>query len=78
FGVEAHVTGRRAAPIRAAATAVFAASIRADFTDAGLFLRFDDLFDRRPPSGLYEIATDTGVPAMGRRFRFGVVWHLLD
>ncbi len=78
FGVEAHVTGRRAAPIRAAATAVFAASIRADFTDAGLFLRLDDLFDRRPPSGLYEIATDTGVPSTGRRFRFGVVWHLLD
>ncbi len=78
FGVEAHVTGRRVAPIQAAATAVFAASIRADFTDAGLFLRLDDLFDRRPPSGLYEIATDTGVPTTGRRFRFGVVWHLLD
>lgn len=78
FGVEAHVTGRRAAPIRADAKAVFAASIRADFTEAGLFLRLDDLFDRRPPSGLYEIATDTGVPTAGRRFRFGVVWHLLD
>jgi len=78
FGVEAHLSGRRQAPIRAAATAVFDASIRADFTDAGLFLRLDDLFDRRPPSGLYEIATDAGVPTAGRRLRFGVVWHLLD
>jgi hypothetical protein len=78
IGVEAELTGRREAPIRSAATALFNASIRADFGDAGLYLRLDDLFDRRTPSGLYEISTDTGVPTAGRRFRFGVVWHLLD
>lgn len=78
FGVEGHLSGPRQASIRSAATTLFDASIRADFTDAGLFLRVDDLFDRRPPSGLYEIATDAGVPTAGRRLRFGVVWHLLD
>ncbi len=78
FGIDAHLTGARQAPIDAPAIALFDASLRADFTDAGLFLRVEDLFDRRPPSGLYEIATDAGVPTAGRRFRFGVVWQLLD
>jgi hypothetical protein len=78
IGLEAHVAGARKAPLEAPSLAVFDASVRADFTDAGLFLRLEDLFDRRPPSGLYEIATDAGVPTTGRRLRFGVVWHLLD
>jgi hypothetical protein len=78
LGLDAHVLGEREAPIRAPAVTVVDASLRADFTDAGLFFRIDDVFDRRPPSGAYEISTDAGVPTMGRRFRFGVVWHLSD
>ena len=78
LGVEAHVVGRREGAIRAAATALFDATLHADFGDAGIYLRVDDLFDRCPPSGLYEIATDAGVPTAGRRLRFGVVWNLLD
>lgn len=77
-GIEAHVTGRREGAIRAAGVALFDATLHADFGDAGVYLRVDDLFDRRPPSGLYEIATDAGVPTPGRRLRFGVVWNLLD
>jgi hypothetical protein len=78
LGAEAHLSGARDGAIRAPSVATVDASLRADFTEAGLFLRMEDLFDRRPPSGVYDIATDEGVPLPGRRFRFGVIWHLLD
>jgi len=78
IGLDAHVFGPRDAPLRAPSMATLDASLRADFTEAGLFVRFDDLLDRRPPSGAYEITTDAGVPTLGRRFRFGVIWHLSD
>ncbi|HEU4724761.1 MAG TPA: hypothetical protein VFU59_05610, partial [Candidatus Eisenbacteria bacterium] len=47
IGVEAQIAGRRGAPIRAASTALFNASVRADFGEAGLYLRVEDLADRR-------------------------------
>jgi hypothetical protein len=78
LGLEAHVAGARRGLTRAPATATLDGSLRADFTDAGLFFRFEDLLDRRPPSGVYDIATDEAVPMPGRRFHFGVIWHLLD
>lgn len=78
LGLDAHVAGKRDGAIRAPSAAVFDASLCADFVNAGVYLRVDDVFDRRAPSGAYEIATDTGVPTLGRRFRFGVVWNLMD
>ncbi|HET9951068.1 MAG TPA: hypothetical protein VFS09_04665 [Candidatus Eisenbacteria bacterium] len=78
LGVDAHVAGERTGPIRDASRATLDASLCADFVNAGLYLRVDDLLDRRGPTGAYEIATDGGVPSLGRRFRFGVVWNLMD
>ena len=78
LGLDAHVAGKREGAIRAPSTAVFDASLCADFVNAGVYLRVDDVFDRRAPSGAYEISTDAGVPTLGRRFRFGVVWNLMD
>jgi hypothetical protein len=78
LGLDAHLDGKRTGLIQAPGQGTVDGSLRADFTDAGVFLRVDDLFDRRPPSGAYDLASDAGVPTTGRRFRFGVVWHLSD
>ncbi len=78
LGVEAHVAGERDGLLRAPSIVTLDGSLRADFTDAGLFFRFEDLLDRRPPSGVYDLATGAGVPMPGRRFHLGVIWHLFD
>jgi hypothetical protein len=78
IGFEVHAVSARRGLVRSPGFATAAASLRADFTDAGLFFRLEDLFDRRPPSGAYEITTDDGIPLPGRLLRVGVVWHLLD
>ena len=78
LGLDARVAGERTGAIRAPSSVTFDASLCADFINAGLYLRIDDVLDRRAPSGAYEISTDAGVPTLGRRFRFGVVWNLMD
>ena len=78
LGVEAHVAGTRRGLLSAPSSVTLDASLRADFTEAGLFFRFEDLLDRRPPSGAYELVTGEAVPMPGRRFHLGVIWHLLD
>jgi hypothetical protein len=78
FGLDARIAGERTGPIRAPSSATFDASLCADFVNAGVYLRVDDLFDHRVPSGAYELSTDAGAPTLGRRFRFGVIWNLMD
>ncbi len=53
-------------------------TLSADFGSAGAFVRVEDAFDRRPASAIWDPTLPTGAPMPGRRFRFGVVWNLLD
>jgi hypothetical protein len=78
FEVRAHATGPRRGPIDAPAMVLWDAALKADLDQAGVFLEFDDVFDRAPPSGVYEIEPDRGAPSPGRTFHFGVVWNLID
>ena len=78
LGAEAHVQGPRRGIIRAPATVAWDGTLRADFGSAAIFFQFSNIFDRRVPSALYEISTDSAVLLPRRTFHFGVVWHLMD
>ena len=78
LGIEAHVVGKRDGLIQDEAGATFDGALRADFGNAGAFLEWQNLFDRRYRSALYDLSEDRGVLMPARALHFGLVWYLLD
>ena len=78
FGVESHARGARRGLIREAGVLTWDGTLNADFGTAGVFLRVQDAFDRRPGSAIWDPAEPTGSPLPGRTFQAGVAWNLLD
>jgi len=78
FGAEAHAFGPRRGLIRAPSTVLWDGSVRADFGSAAVTFQLSNVFDRKTPSNLYEISTDTAVLLPRREFHFGIVWYLTD
>jgi hypothetical protein len=78
LGAEAHALGPRRGLIRAPSTVTWDGSLRADFGSAAVIFQLSNVFDRKTPSNLYEISTDTAVLLPRREFHFGIVWYLTD
>lgn len=77
-GFDLHAQGPQADVVRGPGWAAWNASVRADFGPAGAFFEFNNVFDRRVPSAVFDAVTDRAVPMPGRAFQFGVVWYLFD
>ncbi len=78
LGAEAHASGPRRGLIRAPSTVTWDGTIRADFESAAIFFQFSNVFDRRVPSSVYDISSDSAVLLPRREFHFGIVWYLID
>jgi hypothetical protein len=74
----AHVLGPRRGLVREPAQAVWDAAMELDFGAAGGVLGFNNVFDRRVGSGVFDVETGLAEPLPGRTFHFGIVWNLLD
>ncbi len=77
-GFDLHAQGPRREIALEPGWAAWDASVRANFGSAGAFFEFDNVFDRRVPSAVFDAVTDRAVPMPGRAFQFGVVWYLFD
>ena len=77
-GFDLHAQGPQRDVVREPGWAAWDASLRADFGSAGAFFEFDNVFDRRAPSSIFDAVTDRAVPMPGRAFQFGIVWYLFD
>jgi hypothetical protein len=78
FGVESHARGPRQGLIREAGQVTWDGTLSADFGSAGVYLRIEDVFDRRPGSAIWDPTVPSGAPLPGRTFQAGVSWNLLD
>jgi len=78
FGVESHARGPRQGLIREPGQVTWDGTLSADFGSAGVFLRIEDVFDRRPGSAIWDPTTPSGSPRPGRTFQAGMSWNLLD
>jgi hypothetical protein len=78
FGVESHARGPRQGLIREAGQVTWDGTLSADFGSAGVYLRIQDVFDRRPGSAIWDPTVPSGGPLPGRTFQAGATWNLLD
>jgi hypothetical protein len=78
LGYDLHALGPREGLFDEPGSASSDLSIRADFGPAGAFAKFDNVFERRIPSAVYDVAAGAPVSITERLFRFGIVWYLLD
>ncbi len=78
FGIESHARGSRRGLVREPGLVTWDGTISADFGPAGVFARFQDLFDRRAGSAIWDPAAPFGAPSPGRTFQAGLAWNLVD
>ncbi len=77
-GIDFHLQGRREGIVNEPGWGTVDLSLRADFGSAGAFAQYDNVFDHRAPSALYDIEAGQPVSLPERSFHFGLVWYLLD
>ncbi len=78
LGFDLHAQGPREGLFDEPGSASSDISARADFGAAGAFAQFDNVFDRRVPSAIYDVSGGQPVDMPGRSFHFGLVWYLFD
>lgn len=78
FGIEAHARGPRRGAQREPSQVTWDGSLSGDFGAAGVFLRFENVFDREIGSAVWDPLRPAGAPLPGRSAHFGFVWNLVD
>lgn len=77
-GIDFHAQGARGGFVDEPGWATVDVSLRADFETAGAFAQYDNVFDHRAPSSIYDLDAGSAVSMPERSFHFGLVWYLFD